>query len=78
MHGYNYGQKNIYISTDHIGLYEKYGYEFLDTRITVNGEKSRVYVKAVSVSSEEKDIRMEKGGKWKTEIVAAAKKDLDM
>ena len=24
----NTGKENIYISTDHIGLYEKYGYEF--------------------------------------------------
>lgn len=72
------GKENIYISTDHIGLYEKYGYEFLDTRMTVNDEESRVYVKALSVPSKEKDIRMEKGGKWKAEIVEAAKMDLDM
>lgn len=58
-------KENIYISTDHIGLYEKYGYVFSDTRTTVNGEESRVYVKALSVASDEKDIRMEKGGKWK-------------
>lgn len=65
------GKDNIYISTDHEGLYEKYGYEFIDTRITVNGEESRIYRKQLSVPSEEKDIRMEKGDKWKAEIVSA-------
>lgn len=33
------GKDNIYISTDHIGLYEKYGYVFLNTQITVNDEE---------------------------------------
>lgn len=71
------GKESIYISTDHIGLYEKYGYDFLDTRITVSGEESRIYTKALSVSSEEKNIRMEKGSKWEAEIVGAAKKDFE-
>ncbi len=62
------GKENIYISTDHIGLYEKYGYEFLNTQKTVNGEISRVYKKALSIASEEKEIRMKKGDKWKAEI----------
>ena len=39
------GMKNIYISTDHTGLYEKYGYEFLDMMKDWNGEDSRVYVR---------------------------------
>lgn len=39
------GKDNIYISTDHIGLYEKYGYEFLNTQITLHGEESRIYTK---------------------------------
>lgn len=72
------GKENVYISTDHVGLYEKYGYEFLNTQDTPGGEKARVYCKSLQVDSEEKNIRMAKGGKWKAEIVKAAKKDLDM
>lgn len=68
------GKDNIYISTDHTGLYEKYGYEFLNNQITVNGEESRIYKKSLSFPSKYKDIRMEKGDKWKAEIVVAAKK----
>lgn len=37
--------KNIYISTNHNGLYEKYGYEFLAMIKDMNGEDSRVYVR---------------------------------
>lgn len=37
--------KNIYISTNHTGLYEKYGYEFFEIMKDMNGEDSRVYVK---------------------------------
>ncbi|MDE7291128.1 MAG: GNAT family N-acetyltransferase [Treponemataceae bacterium] len=39
------GAKNIYISTDHIGLYEKYGYEFFKMAKTNSGEDSRIYTK---------------------------------
>ena len=39
------GMNNTYISTDHSGLYEKYGYEFLEMMKDRNGEDSRVYVK---------------------------------
>lgn len=39
------GIKNIYISTNHIGLYEKYGYEFFQVMKDIEGEDSRVYVK---------------------------------
>lgn len=37
------GAENIYISTNHDGLYEKYGYEFYKIMKDVNGEDSRVY-----------------------------------
>lgn len=37
--------KNIYISTNHDGLYEKYGYEFYRIMKDINGEDSRVYVR---------------------------------
>lgn len=39
------GIKNIYISTNHNGLYEKYGYEFYEIMKDMNGEDSRVYIK---------------------------------
>lgn len=35
----------IYLSTNHIGLYEKYGFEFLDMMNDIDGEPSRVYIK---------------------------------
>ncbi|MBE5953894.1 MAG: GNAT family N-acetyltransferase [Lachnospiraceae bacterium] len=39
------GIKNIYISTNHIGLYEKYGYEFFQVMKDIEGQDSRVYVR---------------------------------
>lgn len=39
--------KNIYICTDHIGLYEKYGYSYLENRADIYGEDSRIYVKRI-------------------------------
>ena len=39
------GAKQVYISTNHQGLYEKYGYTYLSTMNDVNGEPSRVYTK---------------------------------
>ena len=38
---------DIYISTDHIGLYEKYGCEFYQIMNDMNGQPSRVYRKHV-------------------------------
>lgn len=42
------GVHEIFISTDHIGLYEKYGYEFYQTMNTIEGEPSRVYRKSIA------------------------------
>ena len=39
------GKDAIYISTNHWGLYEKYGFEFFDIMKDIEGEDSRVYVK---------------------------------
>ena len=41
------GYSGVYISTGHIGLYEKYGCEFLTMMNDINGEPSRVYVKRI-------------------------------
>ena len=40
--------EKIYISTNHTGLYEKYGCEFLKNDIDDSGKPTRVYVKKVN------------------------------
>ena len=39
---------DIFISTNHTGLYEKYGCEFYQTMNDMDGEPSRVYIKHVN------------------------------
>ncbi len=39
------GSERVYISTTHIGLYEKYGYEYFTQMKDMCGEMSRVYAK---------------------------------
>ena len=41
------GVKNIYVCTDHTGLYEKYGFEYKENRVDIYGEDSRIYVKSI-------------------------------
>lgn len=41
------GMEYVYISTDHIGLYEKYGYEFFEIAKTINDEESKIYRKSL-------------------------------
>lgn len=41
------GMSEIYISTNHVGLYEKYGCEFKTEMTDMNGEPFRVYVKRI-------------------------------
>jgi len=36
---------NIYLGTDHIGLYEKYGYIYLETRKDYWNDETRIYCK---------------------------------
>lgn len=38
------GFDRVYVATDHIGLYEKYGFSYLENRKSVWGEDDRVYV----------------------------------
>lgn len=38
---------NVYISTNHVGLYEKYGCEYTAQMKDMDGETSRVYVKRI-------------------------------
>lgn len=37
------GYDKIYLATDHIGLYEKYGFTYMESRIDIYGEESRIY-----------------------------------
>lgn len=41
------GHDHVYISTNHIGLYEKYGYDFFRHALDIEGEDTRVYRKRV-------------------------------
>ena len=41
------GITEVFISTNHTGLYEKYGCEFKREMKDINGELSRVYVKKI-------------------------------
>lgn len=38
----------VYICTDHVGLYEKYGYAYLESRDDIYGGVSRIYFKNIS------------------------------
>lgn len=37
----------VYLATDHIGLYEKYGFSYTESRTDVYGEESRIYCKSL-------------------------------
>ena len=37
------GFENVYIATDHIGLYEKYGFTYIESRVDIYNDISRIY-----------------------------------
>ncbi len=37
------GFDKVYLATDHIGLYEKYGFSYIESRMDVYNEMSRIY-----------------------------------
>ena len=39
------GFDKVYLATDHIGLYEKYDFTYMESRIDIYGEESRIYYK---------------------------------
>ena len=41
------GYDRIYLETDHVGLYEKYGYVYMENRIDCWGENARVLYKVL-------------------------------
>ena len=40
-----HGCETLYVATDHIGLYETYGYSYWESRIDIYKEESRIYRK---------------------------------
>ena len=42
----------LYISTDHIGLYEKYGCEFFRTMTDIHGGESRIYIRRITTGEQ--------------------------
>ena len=44
-HALEQGFDKVYLATDHIGFYEKYGFTYLENRIDVYGDDSRIYFK---------------------------------
>ncbi len=45
------GFNKVYLATDHIGFYEKYGFEYVERRTDIYNEQSRIYVKNLIKSS---------------------------
>lgn len=41
------GAEKVYICTDEVGLYEKYGFVYLEDRTDIYGELSRLYYKEI-------------------------------
>ena len=39
------GYDRVYLATDHIGFYEKYGFTYFENRIDIYNEDSRIYYK---------------------------------
>lgn len=37
------GYSRVYLATEHIGLYEKYGFTYLEDRIDIWGDNNRIY-----------------------------------
>ena len=43
------GFDKVYIATDHIGLYEKYGFEYTESRVDIYNEESRIYCRKLRI-----------------------------
>ena len=59
-------RKYTYISTNHIGLYEKYGYTFLETAQDISGSETRIYRKALLDGGPETERRLKNGARYKS------------
>ena len=49
------GISQIYICTDHIGLYEKYGFTYIESRADIYGGDSRIY--RINISEENQNAK---------------------
>ena len=47
------GHSNVYLATDHVGFYEKYGFRYLENRLDIYGEDSRIYYYPLKPGAEE-------------------------
>lgn len=50
------GREAVYISTNHTGIYEKYGYEFFKMAKSIDGEETRIYRKKLSPDGEKNNM----------------------
>lgn len=41
------GADKLYVCTDHVGLYEKYGFSYMESREDIHGDISRIYFKNI-------------------------------
>lgn len=41
------GYNTVWLNTDHVGFYEKYGFEYIEDRIDICGENARLYRRSV-------------------------------
>ena len=41
------GYPQVYLATDHVGLYEKYGFTYWQDRMDIYGDNSRIYIKTI-------------------------------
>lgn len=44
------GFGRVWIATDHVGLYEKYGFTYVENRISIWGENDRIYFRETGTS----------------------------
>ena len=71
------GHEAIYISTDHIGLYERYGYVYLRSEKNTFDEECRIYRKPLQTGDQAAEDRKARGNVWKASVVAQAKQHTD-
>lgn len=52
------GRQQVYLATDHVGFYERYGFTYLHSRLDVYGDMSRIYTaRLVDCEEEAKTVR---------------------
>ena len=54
-----HGAARVYLCTDHVGLYEKYGFTYLENRVCYGGEEGRIYVRETDAQVDIRRLRAE-------------------